>query len=146
MSKQFHGISSIILVGVSIAIAAVALFMTSWMLGAGYLVLSIAAGQLIIRAYCAKCPCKAHCAHVLPGKVAMNISRTPGPYTPAEMAILGISLLVLMGFPQYWLWQHTGFFIAFWALNAIAVIQIRKVVCKACNNIYCPLKEKAAMQ
>lgn len=140
MSKQFHGVTSLGWVAVATVIAAVTMFRTSWALGVVYLGVCVAAPGAIIYIYCAKCPCKAHCAHVLPGKAALGIDRQPGPYTMAELTILTVALLALMGLPQFWLWRHFGLFVVYWALNAVALVQIRFVVCRTCENVYCPLR------
>jgi hypothetical protein len=44
----------------------------------------------------------------------------------------------LIGYPQAWLWRHTTALIAFWGLMALAVVDIRVKVCKACDNKHCP--------
>jgi hypothetical protein len=140
MTKRFHGITSIVLVAVAILIAAIAVFRASWVMGVVYLAICAVAPAIIIYAYCAKCACKEHCAHVFLGKAAMAFDRQPGPYTATEIAALILALGLLLGLPQFWLWRYTELFVAFWVLNAIAVIQIRVVVCPACDNTHCPLK------
>ena len=139
MTKRFHGITSIVLVAAAIVIAAIAVFRASWVMGVVYLGVCAAALVTIVYAYCAKCPCKEHCAHVFLGKAAMAFDRQPGPYTATEIAALILALLLLLGLPQFWLWRYTGLFVAFWVLNAIAIVQIRTVVCPACDNTHCPL-------
>ena len=67
MTKRFHGITSLLLAAIAIAIAVATAFQTSWVLGSVYLSICLLAPPAIIYAYCAKCACKAHCAHVLPG-------------------------------------------------------------------------------
>jgi hypothetical protein len=69
----------------------------------------------------------------------MLFDRQPGPYTPTEIAALILALLVMIGLPQFWLWRRTGLFILYWVLNGIALVQIRLVVCRTCENVYCPL-------
>lgn len=140
MTRQFHGVTSLGFAAIAVAIAAVVMFQTSWMLGVVYLVICAVASGTIIYAYCAKCSCKAHCAHVLPGKAAMAFDRQPGPYTATEMIVLVLALLLLTGLPQLWLWRYTGLFIAYWSLNAVALVQARTVLCRGCGNIYCSLK------
>ncbi|MCK4858342.1 MAG: hypothetical protein KAT58_10265 [candidate division Zixibacteria bacterium] len=137
---KFHGVTSLGLAAVATVIAAIAIFQTSWVFGIVYLVICAAAPGAILYAYCAKCPCKEHCAHVFPGKAAMAFDRKPGPYTTTEMAVLVLALLLLIGLPQFWLWRYTGWFIAFWALSGIALVQVRAVVCRTCDNVYCPLR------
>jgi hypothetical protein len=139
MRGQFHGIASIGLVLVATVIAIVAMFRTSLALGVGYLVVCAVAPGVILYAYCAKCPCRTNCGHVFPGKLATTFTnRQPGPYTTVELVATGLALLLLLGLPQVWLWRYTWSFIAFWALNAIALVQIRAFVCRVCDNAYCP--------
>ena len=140
---QFHGISSLGLVLAAITLAAVGIFQISWVVGVVYLVSCAVASLTILYVYCAKCPCPMHCGHVFPGKIVLYFkSRTPGTYKNAELIVTGLALTLLIGFPQAWLWQHPGLLIAFWLMVAIAVIQIRTVVCRICDNIYCPAKSR----
>jgi hypothetical protein len=140
MRTQCHGVTSLGLVLVATVVAAVVMFRTSWVLGVVYLAVCAAAPGAILYAYCAKCPCQTHCGHVFLGRVAMAFSRQPGPYTIAELAALALALLSLIGLPQLWLWRYTGLFIAYWLLTAVALVQIKTFVCRACENVFCPLK------
>jgi len=83
-TQQFHGVTSLIMVLIATLIGLVVMFMTSWLNWANLLAVMALAPQVILRAYCAKCPCQAHCAHIFPGKAALAFSRTPGPYTLLE--------------------------------------------------------------
>jgi hypothetical protein len=140
MNARFYGVTSIGLVGVSIVIAAVVIFQGSWLLGIAYLA-GCGLGLLaIVYAFCAKCPCRGQCAHVVFGKLALALTdRRPGPYTRAELAAVVLGLLWLLGLPQPWLWTRPGLAVAFWLLNAVAVLQIRLAVCPGCANAHCPL-------
>jgi len=140
MTKRLHGITSLGLVAVATVIAAIAMFQTSWVLGVVYLALCAVSLLSIVYAYCAKCPCKERCAHVFLGRAAMSFNRQPGPYSTAELTALILSLLLLLGFPQFWLWRYTGLFVAYWVLSGIALVQVRIVVCRTCENVYCSLK------
>lgn len=140
MTKQFHGVTSLGFAAAAVVVAAVALFRTAWMLGVVYLAICAAASGAIVYAYCAKCPCKARCGHVFPGKAAMIFDRQPGPYTATELTVLLLALLALIGLPQFWLWRYTGLFVAHWLLNVVALVQVRAVVCRSCDNVYCPLR------
>jgi hypothetical protein len=140
MTKQFHGVTSLGFAAIAIAIAAVLMFRTSLTLGVVYLAACALGGATIVYAYCARCPCKAHCAHVLPGKAALAFDRQPGPYTATEIVALALAGLLIIGLPQFWLWRYLGPFIAHWVLMAVALVQVRIVVCRSCDNVYCPLK------
>ncbi len=136
---RFHGVTSLLWVGIAIGLAAVVLFRESVLLGVVYLAICAAGGTAVLYAYCAKCPCKVHCGHVLPGIMATRFDRTPGPYTPAEYAVVGIGLALILALPQVWLWQSPAVFAIFWVLTGIGLAQIRAFVCRACHNAYCPL-------
>jgi hypothetical protein len=141
MSARFHGVVSIGLVGLAILLAVVVVLPSSPVLGVVYLAGCMVALLGIVYAYCAKCPCRVHCAHLVFGKLASALTdRQSGPYTPAEIAVVGLALLWLLGLPQIWLWRSLGVFIAFWVLSAVAVFQIRLVVCRGCENVYCPMR------
>ncbi|RPI77942.1 MAG: hypothetical protein EHM45_07355 [Desulfobacteraceae bacterium] len=143
MNKSFHGIASLGLAGIAMAVAAVSLFRISWIWGAVYLAVCAAGCAAILHAYCAKCPCRARCGHVFPWQVARFFKNRPsGPYSAFELIVTGAALLLLIGFPQIWLWRHFAAFILFWALTAVAVMQVRFVVCRACDNGYCPANKK----
>lgn len=141
MGARFHGVVSIGLIGVAIVIAAVVMFRASWELGLVYVAGCAVAPLGIVYAYCAKCSCRSKCAHVVFGKLAEAFTdRQPGSYTKAEIAVVVLALLWLLGLPQVWLWRSAGPFAAFWVLNIVAVVQIRLAVCPACDNVYCPLR------
>jgi hypothetical protein len=141
MSTRFHGAVSIGLVGLAILVAVVTVFQTLPVLGIIYLVGCAVAPLGIVYAFCAKCPCRTHCAHVIFGKLAVALTnQQPGPYRPAEIAVVGLALLWLLGLPQVWLWRTPVWFGVFWLLNTVAVAQIRLAVCPACDNVHCPMR------
>lgn len=140
MSTRFHGMMSLVLVGVAVVIAAVVMAQASVGWVAGYGVLSLAGMMGIFYAFCAKCPCKACCAHVLPGKIAGLFPRTPGPYSNVEKAVVVVIMLAVFGMPQPWLWGHWAAFAAFWVLTAIGVAQILTFICHSCPNMHCPVR------
>jgi hypothetical protein len=141
MKTRFHGITSLILAGVAIALGAFAMFQTAVWIGVGYLLICAIATPVVLYAYCAKCPSKTQCAHVLPGKAAMLFKRQPGPYSATEMIAMLVSLLLVAGLPQLVLWRSPALLIFFWVLLGVAVIQVRSVVCRACHNVNCPLNK-----
>jgi hypothetical protein len=143
MKTQIHGITSLSFVGIATLIAAVMMFQVSLFLGGAYLLVCIIAPPVILYAFCVKCPCQAHCGHVFPGRAARVFKQRPaGPYTAGEVTMTGMMLLLLVGLPQFWLWQSPWLLVAFWGLYAVALVQIRAVVCRACTNSYCPAKSR----
>lgn len=138
-STRFHGVISVVLVAAAVIIAVLALAQMGWGWVLGYLLLCAAGGGAILYAYCAKCPCKACCAHVLPGKLAGRFPRTPGPYSGVEAAVVIVVCVLILGLPQLWLWRSVAAGVVFWVLTAIAVTQILVFICGACPNTHCPV-------
>jgi hypothetical protein len=138
-SVKFHGITSVAFAGIAICLGIIAIFQSSTWIGIGYLLFCPIAMAVVLYGYCAKCPCKANCAHVLPGKAAALFNRRPGPYSTAELTAMCASLLLLVGIPQLFLWRYPVLLAAFWVLFGIALVQIRGVICRVCDNRYCPL-------
>jgi hypothetical protein len=141
MKKQYYGITSFGLFSAAIVLAVVATFLISWRLGFVYLAICVMSLLTMLYMYCAKCPCRTHCGHVIPGKIVVVFKDRPSePYTPVEMVFTIVAMLFLIGLPQVWLWEYIWLFIAFWVMIVLAVIQMKTVVCRACDNIYCPAK------
>jgi len=136
---RFHGVMSVTLVGIAIGIALWVLVPGAWGWAAGYVALCGVGMGAILYAYCAKCPCKQCCAHVLPGMIAGRFPRKPGPYSTAEQVAVVVVLLLILGLPQLWLWRNVTAGFVFWALTAIAAIQILAFICGRCPNIHCPV-------
>ena len=142
MSPRFHGLTSLLWISGALAVGFGALFATAWPLGAAYLVLCVAAFGVIIGAFCARCPCRTHCAHVVPGWLAHKFThRASGPFTQTELLALGAALLAMLGLPLIALWHYPAWLLVYVALIAVALVQIRAFVCRACANIHCPLKD-----
>lgn len=137
--KRKHGIVSLLLAAVAIGIAVVAAFRESVGLGIGYGVLCAVSGQVVVYAYCAKCPCKATCGHVLPGRAAQRYHRQPAPYTQRELAALAGALLLMIGLPHGWLWRSPALLVLYWLFMGIGLVEVRSFVCRACGNTFCPL-------
>jgi hypothetical protein len=49
-----------------------------------------------------------------------------------------ISLLLIIFFPQFWLWKIKYLFILFWILLSISGAMILLFVCNKCDNKKCP--------
>jgi hypothetical protein len=135
---QLCGVISLGLGGVAAVLAAIAMFSTSLLLGVMYVALCLLVPQAALYGFCAKCPTKSNCGHVLPGRAALRMARTAGPYSLLELSGIGLTVLLLFGLPQVWLWQYPVLCGAFWALLIAAAIMIRWAMCPVCENIYCP--------
>ena len=141
MNTKSHGVFSLGLIGIAIAIAAISACSKSLLLCFGYLFFSLLSFAIIAVGYCAKCPCKNHCPHVLPGVLANKIKRQIAPYTKLELAGLLTALVILLILPNIWLWHSLTLSVIYWLIILIAIIEIRKFICKPCGNIHCPLNK-----
>ena len=141
-STRFHGITSLLLVALASLLGFVAMLLQNRLWALFFLALLPLLGYIILVSFCARCPCKAHCGHVLPGKIAAHFPGKPGAYRISELLGVSLSILLLLGLPQYWLWQIPLLVVFYWILLGIALSQIRLAVCPACRNSYCPLCPK----
>ena len=145
VKAQSYGTISLGLIATDISLAVVIIFEASWVWGIMYLVICLVSSVSILYAFCAKCSCREHCGHVLPGKASgIFKNRLQGPYSPFELIITCLALLLLVGTPQPWLMKNVLVMVFFWMIILIAVIQIRAVVCKACDNVCCPINSKTS--
>ncbi len=135
---QTHGVLSLGLFGICVILGAAAMFAQTWLLGVTYLSSCVLAVFSIVYGFCAKCACQDECGHVLPGKLARLFRREPSPYSALEIATLLLAGLILFGVPQLWLWKQPALFVIFWVMAIIAGIDIRRCVCTACTNRFCP--------
>jgi hypothetical protein len=141
MSARFHGVVSIGLVGLAIIIALVSGFQVAPVLGVAYLAGCVIAPLGIVWAFCAKCARRHCCAHIIFGKLAVAFTnRQAGPYSTVEVAVVVAALLWLLGLPQAWLWRTPVWLVLFWVLNTIAVLEVPAAVCRACENVHCPMR------
>jgi len=140
LATQIHGILSIVLIATGCGIGILAISQESIFLAAAYCLVAVLALGAILLAFCAKCTCKEHCGHVIPGKLARHIHRPAGPYTTTELAIVAASFLLIIGLPQLFLWNQSLLLIGFWVLVAFALLEIRLTICTRCENRNCPVR------
>lgn len=146
MNSKFFGINSLFLFTAAIIIGLSVIYGVSSILGLIYLLLIPISIIIIIYSYCTKCPQKENnCAHVFPGMISRFMPDREGRYNKHDIMGTIIPVLVLILFPQYWLWQKKNLFILFWVLIIIAFIEIVVFVCKSCENRHCSLCRKKYM-
>ena len=141
INRNLYGVTSLIFILASIIIADIELYLDSIYLGIVYSLIIITSNFLLVYVFCTKCPCKNHCGHIIPGRLALVFTnRKTGPYSKSEISLTAGLLAVLIIFPQIWLWKNQQIFWAFWALVITGTIQIRTVVCRSCDNSFCPVR------
>ena len=137
---KFHGLFSLILICLSVVIAAAYLLGNFIGWGLVYVGIIALANPAVLYSFCAKCLCREDgCSHFIPGKLTRLLpARRPGPYSFLDYFATAAALAALIGFPQIWLWRSKGLFILFWVLVTIGLVEILFFVCRACRNTNCP--------
>ena len=140
MKGKFHGVVSLLLIFAAVIIALIYMLTLAGNLGLVYLAIIIVANPIVLYSYCAKCLCREEaCSHVVPGMLTRFLpTRKQGPYTWGDYVWTGVPLIVLLGFPQVWLWQNKTLFVVFWILLVVGLIEILFLVCPRCQNENCP--------
>ena len=141
MNRQFHGVLSLLLVLGALIAGLVSVFHESVGMGVVYLVIILVSLPTIVYAYCSKCTCRMDsCGHVLPGLLKRLLpQRKQVSYTHLDFAGLLVPFLVMIAFPQWWLWKGMVLFAVFWVLFLLGLVEIRRYVCPDCTNKRCPL-------
>lgn len=136
--KKFHGVFSLLLFISALILAAYSICIQNFTLGIAYSV-AIPTGFLVIAGvFCSRCPCAPNnCSHVLVGYLTIPFKKKEGNYKLSEYIWTGVVLAVLIGVPQYWLFQEYWMAIVFWGLSLLAGIEINLFVCKQCGNKFC---------
>lgn len=139
MKHKFHGVFSLLLFVLALAVALTTLWRQSVWLGLLYLAITGFAAYGILFAYCCKCSVRLdNCSHVFPGWFTRLMpQRKQGPYSFGDIAWTVLFLAVMVLFPQYWLLQNLTAMILFWLLAIVALVEILLFVCRKCKNTGC---------
>lgn len=140
MHYKLHGKIASIIILASFVLAATAVYLYgSLLLAILYCVCLAFSLTAIVAAYCRKCYQKnKDCVHFNLGKLS-HFMPTPqnGKYTVLEYSVTIAAVLLILGFPQYWLVQNQSILAAYWLLTLGAVCEILVFVCRACKNRLC---------
>ena len=138
--RKVHGIISLTMLMVSFIVGLYAVITASLNAGILYAVLLLLLPMIVIYSFCAKCSCKSEgCGHVLPGKIAGFMPDRRGQkYSGRDMAGVIIPFLILVVFPQPWLYANIVLPVIFWIVLAVSLAYIRLYVCIGCENTECP--------
>lgn len=139
--RTFHGVFSLLLIVAAVFSAILWLFQTALLAAWIYVIIAAVAPVVVVYSYCAKCPCRfSDCGHVFPGKLTRILpQRESSDYEIGDYLGMLLPLVLLFGYPQYWLWNAGGAFALFWALLLLAGAEIIVYVCKGCRNDLCPV-------
>ena len=147
MRKKIIGIFCLMLTGVAIGIGLAAIASESIPAGMLYIGILIGGALLVSYSYCTKCSVRLlACGHVFVGQMTRILpARVQTNYTVWDVLGIMVAFGAMLGFPQYWLWQHTVWLILFWALALASVVGNCAFVCKNCDNAKCLLCPKYRM-
>lgn len=146
MNNTFEkiGVAALVAIGVSIIIGLFAVYKASVLFAGIYVGLIFSCGFLVLYYYCSKCECNAtRCSHKYPGKLACKIKKKSNdPYTRFDQFITVLSVVVLLGFPQYWLLKDSLFLVIFWSFTFVGATMVFFYICPRCHNKKCIIQKK----
>jgi hypothetical protein len=139
MNAKFHGVTSLLLEGLTIVIGFAAVWQANKTMGVLYAILVLAAVPIILYAYCSKCEVRlTGCRHVIPGQITRLLpARENTHYGILDYVGLMLPAALLVAFPQPWLLENVLLLILFWVCLAGGLLQILLKVCKGCGNQKC---------
>jgi hypothetical protein len=131
-----------LLLAAFIAVGAYAIFLHSAAWGWIYLGVAIL-GQafFVLPSLCGHCPYphKLGDCLFLPAGLLRRLVKYRGPkVTGQETALISITLLLVVGMPQMWLFAEPWLLILFWALLIPFVAYFPLHLCKRCRHTGCP--------
>jgi len=141
MAGRFHGVFSLLLIFGSLVAGVISVFDESWAMGTVYIAIILFSMPMITYSFCSKCMCRIDsCGHVLPGRLTKLLpARKQVGYTALDILGLVVPMMLLLGFPQFWLWKNTPLLIVFWVLVLIGLTEVKLFVCAKCTNERCPM-------
>src|SRR5512136_738226 len=141
MSKKTYGTIGLFMLIAAFLVGLYGILQYSVTAAGIYLVGGIAVFLIFVYAFCAKCPVRHDCTHVLQGMVThLMPSRTTGAYSRCELlGTLSFFAFVAL-FPQYWLIRNPMLMLVFWILFLGNLVITHYRCCKGCGNIYCLLR------
>jgi hypothetical protein len=127
----------------ALTMGAVAVFMESIGFGFIYVVVVIIGTILITRVFfCAYCPYPNR--HETCLFFPYDIVRQKNPHAHKKTNIFdrlgtAVTLVIFIGFPQFWLWKHPVLLTFFWILTITIATNTHRHYCTRCRYLHCPL-------
>lgn len=141
MLKINHGYVSIIWFFGALVLNMISIIKSSVIIGVCYGVYIVLYFFLVAFLFCRTCPHALDdtCKHYFIGRLTKFMPQAKSDKTRTLSSIFVLILsLILIGFPQVYLFKHILLLISSWVLILIAVIEIATKVCKECKNHNCP--------
>ena len=141
MSKKTYGILGLVMITAAFLVGLYGILQYSGTAACIYLIGSIAVYLIFVYAFCAKCPVRNNCNHVVMGMVTHFIpNRTTGAYSRCDLLGTLLFFAFVALFPQYWLIRTPMLMLVFWILFVGNLVITHYRCCKGCGNIYCLLR------
>jgi hypothetical protein len=141
MSAKIYGIIGLVMLIAAVLVGLYGILPYSVTAAGIYLAGSIAVFLIFVYAFCAKCPVRDNCTHILQGMVTHLLpGRTTGPYAGGDLLGLVLFFGFVALFPQYWLIRNLMLLVLFWILFLGNLVITHYGCCKGCGNIYCMLR------
>jgi hypothetical protein len=141
--KQINGIIAVCMLMVTFCVGIVGIVAYSTPAALIYLVCTSFLLLLFVYAFCAKCPIRSRCVHILMGLITQVLpDRKESPYTRSELGVVILFFAFLVLFPQFWLIQNPVMFLVFWALFIGEWILTHFTCCRGCGNVFCSLRSQ----
>lgn len=143
MAKQTFGFIGLLMLIAAVLVGTFGIFPSSILAAGAYIVGSIAVFLVFVYAYCAKCPARDNCTHVIQGMLTRCMpGRRPGAYTLGDLLGLVVFFGFIALFPQYWLIKNPTLMLLFWALFLGNLAITYFMCCKGCGNKNCMLRHE----
>jgi hypothetical protein len=141
MSKKTYGVIGMLMVIAAILVGLSGILPYSVTAAGMYLAGSIVVFLIFVYAFCAKCPVRDNCTHIIQGRLThLMPGRTTGPYSGCDLLGLFMFFGFVALFPQYWLIRNLLLMGIFWILFLGNLIITHFGCCRVCGNIYCMLR------
>ncbi|NLV25898.1 MAG: hypothetical protein GXY48_01810 [Methanomicrobiales archaeon] len=140
MKKKIFGIVGLIFGIIAILTGVYALYLNSLFMAGGYLFFVAIVGVLFTRFFCASCPIKDTCIHILPGYIARIWKERPGPYTPVNLLISGFLFVIIFLPPLPALIRLPVPLLIFLVCIGLAALTSIQFLCPECENRFCPFR------
>jgi len=141
MSAKRYGFIGLLMLIAAVLTGLSATLLYSVTAAAIYLVGSIAVFLIFVYAYCAKCPVRDDCTHLLQGRLTRLMpGRTTGAYSRSDLLGLVVFFGFVALFPQVWLIRTPVLMLVFWILFLGNLVITHYGCCRGCGNISCLLR------
>src|SRR5512138_42235 len=102
MSSKTYGFIGLVMLIAAVIVGMYGILPYSVPASGVYLAGSIAVFLIFVYAFCAKCPARKNCTHILQGLLTQCMpGRTTGPYSPGDLFGLVLFFGFVALFPQY---------------------------------------------